>query len=192
MVWKETVTLEVWGVPFGLRSRIHTANLVRGFGSLQSIINNNLQQGDPNVMCIEVAVFGDTNVPQSVSVDSAPGGPLAVFSVIPSPLPSWARWSIMSLPDLRLPPRPLWGRPRPKSPGRLSWLQACRHRRTNDSQTPLESSVPGARSTQGATHYARRLPKKTTKASHKAPAHFNPASPPRLAELGKWCAYKAE
>ena len=82
MVRKETITLEVRGVLFGLRSKIHTTNLVRGSGSLQSIINNGLQQGDPNVMHIEVTVFGDTNVLQSVAVDSAPGGPLAVLLVI--------------------------------------------------------------------------------------------------------------
>ena len=63
MVKQETVTLEVWGVPFGLRSSTHMTSLVRGFGSLLSMPENGLQQGDLNVMRIEVAVSRDTTVP---------------------------------------------------------------------------------------------------------------------------------
>ena len=81
---QEIVTLEVRGVPFGLRSWTHTASLIRRFGSLISMLNNGLQQGDPNVMRIEVAVSPGSKVPLSVAYAPAPEGKLAYISVIPS------------------------------------------------------------------------------------------------------------
>ena len=80
---QEIATLEVRGVPFGLRSWAHTASLVMRFGSLRSMLNNGLQQGDPNVMCIEVAVSSGSKVPLSVAYGPAPGGKMAYISVIP-------------------------------------------------------------------------------------------------------------
>ena len=160
MARKETVTVEVRGAPFGLRSSNHTANLVRGFGSLQSIINNGLQQGNPNVMRIAVAVFGESNVPPSVAINQTLGGPLAIFSVVPGSSP------ILGPRCSQTPP-------------------------VNSSRTPLENSAPRAPSALRTTHQVRCLPRRM-KAFHEAPTHFDPTGPPRLAELGKWCACKAE
>ena len=43
MVSKEIVTIEAREVPFGLRSWIHMANIVRSFGSFKSMLNNGIQ-----------------------------------------------------------------------------------------------------------------------------------------------------
>ena len=79
---KEIITLNVWGVPFDLRSSTHMASLIGGFGSLQSMPNNGLHQGDPNVMHMEVVVLKETIVPLSVAYGLTPGGPMALISVI--------------------------------------------------------------------------------------------------------------
>lgn len=100
----EDVVLEVRGVPFGNRSWRDIAALTQDFGVLRRILDNGLQQGDPNVIRIEVAVPRGTAVPKRVAVGLTPGGPQAAVSVVPPPVPE-AQRSAASATQGPPPPR---------------------------------------------------------------------------------------
>ena len=65
---RESKRLEIRGVPFGLRTWSHLESLLRPIGTLQKIVCNDLQTGDPNCLCMDVEVNGDEEIPRTISV----------------------------------------------------------------------------------------------------------------------------
>ena len=60
--------LEIRGVPFGLRTWSHLELISRPIGTLQKIVCNGLQTGDPNCLCLDVEVNGEDEIPRTISV----------------------------------------------------------------------------------------------------------------------------
>ena len=198
MVKQEIATLEVRGVPFGLRSWTHTASLVRRFGSLRSMLNNGFQQGDPNVMCIEVAVSPGSKVPLSVAYDPAQGGKMAYISEIPGSSLTPGQTAGSATPIHVPPPKASTGKVMTRSLGLISWRIARRRQGESGRVTTTaqwrrspEYNETGAPPALQATHLASLSPKKM-KALQRAPALLNPTGLPWWAEHGRWHACKAE
>ena len=82
-----TQRLEVRGVPFGLRTWSHLEFLLRPIGTLQKIVCNGLQIGDPNCLCLDVEVNGNEEIPRNVSVVTGGGRKTRVTFAALSPPP---------------------------------------------------------------------------------------------------------